>query len=75
MKPKVGVVVQAVPSVYASRRDPGYDPALSQEMHSLIRGKKLVILPRSGHMTFVEQRVLFHETVDGFLQPEARHSM
>lgn len=71
MKPKVGVVVQAVPSMYASRRD----PALSQEMHSLIRGKKLVILPRSGHMTFVEQRVLFHETVDGFLQPEARHSM
>jgi len=38
------------------------DPALSQEMHSLICGLKLVILPHSGHMTIVEQRVLFHET-------------
>ena len=35
-------------------------------MHSLIKGSKLVILPHSGHMTFVDQRVLFHETVEGF---------
>jgi len=45
------------------------DPALSREMHSLIQGSKLVILPHSGHMTFVDQRVLFHDTVDAFLQP------
>jgi pimeloyl-ACP methyl ester carboxylesterase len=41
-------------------------------MHSLIERSKLVILPHSGHMTFVDQRVLFHETVEGFLPPEAK---
>jgi pimeloyl-ACP methyl ester carboxylesterase len=58
MKAKVGLVVQAA--------------APSQEMHSLIKGSKLVILPHSGHMTFIDQRVLFHETAEGFLPPEAK---
>lgn len=45
------------------------DPSLSQEMHSRIAGSKLVILPKSGHMTFVDQPNLFVATVDGFLRP------
>ncbi|HEV2175889.1 MAG TPA: proline iminopeptidase-family hydrolase [Terriglobia bacterium] len=43
------------------------DPSLSREMHSKIAGSKLVILPKSGHMTFVDQPDLFIKAVDGFL--------
>jgi proline iminopeptidase len=45
------------------------DPALSKQMHSLIQGSQLVILPHSGHMTFVDQRVLFQQAVERFLRP------
>ncbi|HEY1261927.1 MAG TPA: proline iminopeptidase-family hydrolase [Terriglobales bacterium] len=31
------------------------DPKMSEEMHAKIAGSKLVILPKSGHMTFVDQ--------------------
>jgi proline iminopeptidase len=44
------------------------DPALARQMHSLIHGSQLVIVPHSGHMTFVDQRVLFHQAVDDFLR-------
>jgi proline iminopeptidase len=44
------------------------DPSLSREMHSLIEGSKLVILPHSGHMTFIDQRVLFRQAVEQFLR-------
>jgi len=43
------------------------DPSLAREMNALIPGSKLVILPSSGHMTFVDQPVLFNEAVGGFL--------
>lgn len=43
------------------------DPSLSKEMHEKIAGSKLVILPQSGHMTFVDQPNLFIKTVDDFL--------
>jgi len=42
-------------------------PSLSKEMHRLIPGSKLVVLPESGHMTFVDQPRLFLEAVQGFL--------
>jgi proline iminopeptidase len=42
-------------------------PSLSEEMHQLIPGSKLVILPESGHMTFVDQPGLFIKTVSEFL--------
>jgi proline iminopeptidase len=42
-------------------------PSLSEEMHQLIPGSKLVILPQSGHMTFVDQPGLFIKTVGRFL--------
>lgn len=43
------------------------DPALSEEMHSKISNSQLVILPKSGHMTFVDQPMLFNQTVDSFI--------
>jgi len=42
-------------------------PSLSEEMHRLIAGSKLVIFPQSGHMTFVDQPGLFIKTVTDFL--------
>jgi proline iminopeptidase len=45
------------------------DPSLSREMNEKIMGSKLVILPKSGHMTFVDQPALFNSEVDGFLHP------
>jgi len=42
-------------------------PVLSQEMHDKIAGSKLVVLPASGHMTFVDQPVLFVKAVGEFL--------
>jgi proline iminopeptidase len=45
------------------------DPSLSREMNQKISGSKLVILPKSGHMTFVDQPTLFISAVDDFLHP------
>lgn len=45
------------------------DPSLSRQMHEKIAGSKLVIFPKSGHMTFVDQPDLFIKTIDGFLHP------
>ncbi len=45
------------------------DPALAEAMRAKIAGSKLVVLPQSGHMTFVDQPRLFGEAVDGFLHP------
>jgi pimeloyl-ACP methyl ester carboxylesterase len=72
MKAKVGVVFSAVSLLVCGLLISHARAALSKEMHSLIKGSKLVILPHSGHMTFVDQRVLFHEAVEGFLQPEVK---
>jgi proline iminopeptidase len=44
------------------------DPSLSRTMHEKIAGSKLVILPQSGHMTFVDQPDLFIKSVNEFLQ-------
>ena len=43
------------------------DPSLSKVMQSKITGSKLVIFPKAGHMTFVDQPTLFVTTVDEFL--------
>lgn len=45
------------------------DPSLSQEMHEKIAGSRLVVLPKSGHMTFVDQPGLFVHAIDSFLHP------
>ena len=44
------------------------DPSLSRQMNSKIAGSKLVILPASGHMTFVDQPIQFTRAVEEFLQ-------
>jgi len=43
------------------------DPKMSKEMHEKIAGSTLVILPESGHMTFVDQPDLFLKSVSDFL--------
>jgi proline iminopeptidase len=43
------------------------DPSLSKEMHEKIAGSKLVILPNSGHMNFVDQPEMWNQTVRNFL--------
>ncbi len=43
------------------------DPSMSQTMHKKIAGSKLVILPKSGHMTFVDQPEMFEKAVEEFL--------
>jgi proline iminopeptidase len=44
------------------------DPSLSETMHAKIKGSKLVVLPESGHMTFIDQPRMFIKTVDDFLR-------
>src|SRR3989475_3867599 len=44
------------------------DPALARAMHEKIGGSKLVIFPKAGHMTFVDQPVMFIKTVEEFLK-------
>jgi proline iminopeptidase len=43
------------------------EPSLAETMHAKIKGSKLVVLPKSGHMTFVDQPRMFIEAVDNFL--------
>ena len=44
------------------------DPSLAEAMHARIVGSKIVVLPKAGHMTFVDQTALFVETVGGFVK-------
>jgi len=43
------------------------DPSMSKVMHEKIAGSKLVILPDSGHMTFVDQPAMFEKAIEDFL--------
>jgi proline iminopeptidase len=51
------------------------DPSLSREMHEKISGSQLVILPKSGHMTFVDQPGLFLAAVANFLPTPHAHPL
>ena len=42
-------------------------PWIAEAMHAGIPDSKLVILPQSGHMTFVDQPGLFVKTVTDFV--------
>lgn len=44
------------------------DPSLARAMHEKIAGSRLVIFPKAGHMTFVDQTEMFIKTVEEFLQ-------
>jgi proline iminopeptidase len=56
-----------VPTLITAGDNDESDPSLSREMQQKISGSKLVIFPKSGHMTFVDQPALFIAAVDGFL--------
>lgn len=56
-----------VPTLITAGDHDECDPSLSEEMHKEIAESKLVIFPKSGHMTFVDQPSLFLRTVDEFL--------
>lgn len=43
------------------------DPSLSRTMHEKIAGSKLVIVPQSGHMVFVDQPNIYLKAIDDFL--------
>jgi pimeloyl-ACP methyl ester carboxylesterase len=43
------------------------DPSMSKEMNAKIAGSKLVILPDSGHMAFVDQPNLWNKSVAEFV--------
>ncbi len=43
------------------------DPSMSKEMNAKIKGSKLVILPHSGHMAFVDQPNLWNKSVAEFV--------
>jgi proline iminopeptidase len=45
------------------------DPAIARDMQRCIPGSQLVVLPESGHMTFVDQPALFLNAVNDFLKP------
>lgn len=43
------------------------DPKMSREMHEKIAGSQLIILPNSGHMTFVDQPEMFLKAIRNFV--------
>jgi proline iminopeptidase len=57
-----------VPTLITAGDNDECSPSLAREMNGLIAGSKLVILPRSGHMTFVDQPGMFIKAVNEFLQ-------
>ena len=56
-----------VPTLITAGDHDECDPALAHDMNNLIPGSKLVIFPKSGHMTFVDQNAMFIQAVDSFL--------
>jgi proline iminopeptidase len=56
-----------VPTLITCGDNDECDPSLAKGMNEKIAGSKLVVLPKSGHMTFVDQPDLFIKTIDGFL--------
>jgi proline iminopeptidase len=44
------------------------DPAMSREMNAKIAGSRLVVLPNSGHMTFVDQPDQFVRAITDFVR-------
>jgi proline iminopeptidase len=57
-----------VPTLVIVGKNDECDPSLSKVMHEKIAGSKLVILPKSGHMTFVDQTEMFLKEVGRFVE-------
>src|SRR5580704_1606256 len=60
-----------VPTLITAGDHDESDPSMSQVMHEKIAGSKIVVLPKSGHMTFVDQPGMFLNAVETFLHPAA----
>jgi len=60
-----------VPTLITAGDHDESDPAMSEVMHDKIAGSTLVVFPKSGHMTFVDQPGLFLNVVETFLHPHA----
>ena len=58
--------VHALTLVIAGEHD-AWSLAMSHEMNDRIAGARLAILPRSKHMTFVDQTEMFNRAVDEFV--------
>lgn len=43
------------------------DPSLSRAMQEKIAGSKMVVIPKAGHLTFIDQPALVLKTVDDFV--------
>jgi len=56
-----------VPTLVTVGENDEVDPSLSRAIAAKIAGSKLVVLPKSGHMTFVDQPGLFLAAVNDFL--------
>ncbi len=44
------------------------DPSLAEAMHARIAGSKIVVFPKTGHMTFIDQTGLFLDAVSGIVK-------
>jgi proline iminopeptidase len=56
-----------VPTLITAGDNDECSPDLARDMNRLIPGSKLVIFPKSGHMTFVDQPGMFIKEVEAFL--------
>jgi proline iminopeptidase len=57
-----------VPTLVLVGENDEIEPSLSRMMQGKIAGSKLVILPKSGHMTFVDQPEMFLKAVGDFVR-------
>jgi len=58
--------------VLAGRHDPESPVPASEELYNGIPDAQLVIFENSGHFPFIEEEMLFSETLDRFLTSEKR---
>ena len=63
--PKLGTL--HIPTLITAGDNDECSPVLAHEMNGLISGSRLVIFPKSGHMTFVDQPGMFIKAVNEFL--------
>jgi 3-oxoadipate enol-lactonase len=59
--------IEAPTLVLCGAADSVTPPDLSRELHALIPGSRLEIIPNAGHLTNLEQADAFNRLVDGFL--------
>lgn len=56
-----------VPTLIIAGEHDEISSSMADEMHRNIAGSEMVVLPKSKHMTFVDQNALFNNTVDAFI--------